>query len=184
MSGAGAPAAIPAQPPASRFADESLKDAMNRMRDTAKWLIVLPSARSSTAFILAGIGLANLSEVSDSQLPPVLGANHRGDRAVLRRDRRRLEGDHRRRGHAHRPRRARGTPPGPARGDSTATPTCTPATRASMSLVSDLTAAAPPRCSAPATCFDHDGDEADRASDAEQTQGLSGRCGRSANDCC
>lgn len=61
-----------APPPISvRYSDESLKDGINRMRDTAKWLILCFGAVVN-AFILAGIGLSNLSDVKGSRLPVVI----------------------------------------------------------------------------------------------------------------
>jgi hypothetical protein len=53
--------------PSPRFADESLKDGIDRMKDTAKWLIVCFGAVVN-AFILAGIGLGNLGEVHGHRL--------------------------------------------------------------------------------------------------------------------
>lgn len=59
--------------PSPRFADESLKDGIDRMKDTAKWLIVCFGAVVN-AFILAGIGLGDLGEVHDHRLVTAIGA--------------------------------------------------------------------------------------------------------------
>jgi hypothetical protein len=72
-----APGAAPAPAingtPSPRFADESLKDGIDRMKDTAKWLIVCFGVVVN-AFILAGIGLGNLGEVHGHRLAIAIAA--------------------------------------------------------------------------------------------------------------
>jgi hypothetical protein len=61
------------QTPQPRYADEAARDGMNRMRETAKWLI-LAFGVVVNSFILTGIGLADLADVDSDNLPVALVA--------------------------------------------------------------------------------------------------------------